>query len=76
MLVYVYLVLVTWYARDSPEEFRPDFIDLGRLRRVDFIFYYYLWLHWVFVSVLKLSLVAAGRDCLLTAVTSLVEHGL
>ena len=37
-MVYVYLVLVTWYARDSPYKFHPDFIDLGRLRTVDFIF--------------------------------------
>ena len=37
MLVCVNLVLVTWYARDSPYKFHPDFIDLGRMRTVDFI---------------------------------------
>ena len=45
--------------------------------------YIYLWLHWVFVAVLRLSLFAESRGYspavvhrLLTAVASLVEHRL
>ena len=48
-----------------------------------FILFIYFWLHWVFVAVRRLSLVAASGVCfmavhgLLTAVASLVaEHGL
>ena len=36
-----------------------------------FNLYCYFWLHWVFVAVFKLSLVAASRGCSLVAV-----HGL
>ena len=38
MFVCGYLVLVTWYTRDSPDKFHLDFIDLGRLRIVDFLY--------------------------------------
>ena len=55
----------------------------NHIKKFFLIFYYLFWLHWVFVAVCRLSLVAAsGAYCLvrvlrlLTAVPSLVEHRL
>ena len=48
-----------------------------------FILLFYLWMHWAFVAVRRLSLVAVSRGCspvavsrLLIVVLSLVERGL
>ena len=52
-----------------------DFFSIRSSENIQIGFFFFFWLHWVFVAACGLSLVAASG--LLTAVTSLVaEHGL